>query len=223
MKRRLLLTTSALFLLSACASAPKAVNVTGCLFPETGVEAPGWTCDEPQPGVEFSAVGVAEPSLGSQKFRMAVAKGRALAALARYIGPVRVRFISSVDDETVVEQRAMTGSGNDETVKQALVGSKVLKSLTGPNGHLFVLVGWDGEITQNAGNRIPAGFYSEASYFNSRGSIRDDRIATAVWTVDFFHGEITQNGENQIFNGSLSNRALRQKFFAQSKAVMGAK
>lgn len=140
-------------LLTACSSEPKKeapqqpVAVADCVFPNTNTPAPGWICDEPVPGVEVSAVGISEPSKAGISFMkdMAAADGRGRLAeqmqvqvnkmVKQYLGTTGVGSTETVD--------AAASSTVKTVTSQKLVGSKVYKTRTGPNGRLFALVGLD--------------------------------------------------------------------------------
>jgi len=145
------LTTAALAIsLVACggkdASKPVAV-VHDCVFPDTNVPAPGWVCDEPVPGLDVQAVGIAEKSKAGVSFMKDMAAADARGRLAEQT-KVRVQ-------KMVKKYLGTTGVADTETVDAAasstlktitteeLVGSKVYKTRTGPNGRMFVLLGLD--------------------------------------------------------------------------------
>lgn len=121
--------------------------VADCVFPNTEQAAPGWICDEPQPGLDIQAVGVAEPSKGGMSFTKDMAATDARGRLAEQY-KVKV-------SKMVKKYLGSTGVGDTETVDAAaesaiksvssetLVGTRIYKSRTGPNKRLYVLVGLD--------------------------------------------------------------------------------
>lgn len=143
-----LISASLVIGLSACGG-KKAVKeeVADCVFPDTNVAAPGWICDEPVPGLDVQAVGIAEKSAAGMSFMKDIAAADARGRLAEQ-AKVRVQ-------KMVKKYLGTTGVGDAETVDAAasstlktitnetLVGSKVFKSRTGPNGRLYVLLGLD--------------------------------------------------------------------------------
>ena len=149
----------ALLLLSACGSDDVKEDVPDCVFPDaTSALAPGWICDEPVPGVEVSAVGVAEKSAAGHSFMKNMATTDARVQLAQSM---------KVHVQNMVKQYAeTTGSADSETVDkvntsvtkqitdETLVGTKVYKTRTSPNGALYVLLGMDASMaaaaTENA-------------------------------------------------------------------------
>jgi len=121
--------------------------VADCVFPNTEKAAPGWVCDEPVPGLDVQAVGIAEPSKAGISFMKDMAAADARGRLAEQ---TKVRV-----NKMVKKYLGTTGVADTETVDAAasstlktitteeLVGSKVYKTRTGPNGRLFVLLGLD--------------------------------------------------------------------------------
>lgn len=138
--------------------AVKTAAVPDCVFPNTSTAAPGWVCDEPVPGLDVQAVGIAEQSKAGISFMKDMAAADARGRLAEQT-KIRVQ-------KMVKKYLGTTGVGDSETVDAAasstlktitnetLVGSKVYKSRTGPEGRYFVLLGLDAmaaeKITQNA-------------------------------------------------------------------------
>ena len=127
--------------------AAKPAMVADCVFPNTEKAAPGWVCDEPVPGLDVQAVGIAEPSKAGISFMKDLAAADARGRLAeqtkvrvnkmvkKYLGTTGVADTETVD--------AAASSTLKTITSQDLVGSKVYKSRTGPNGRLFVLLGLD--------------------------------------------------------------------------------
>ncbi|MDX1811311.1 MAG: LPP20 family lipoprotein, partial [Gammaproteobacteria bacterium] len=121
--------------------------VPDCVFPNTNEPAPGWVCDEPVPGLDVQAVGIAEPSKAGISFMKDMAAADARGRLAEQ---TRVRV-----NKMVKKYLGTTGVADTETVDAAasstlktitdeeLVGYKVYKTRTGPKGRLYVLLGLD--------------------------------------------------------------------------------
>ena len=145
--------------LTACGSDEVKPVVADCVFPDApGTAAPGWVCDEPVEGVEVSAVGVAEKSAAGHSFMKNMAATDARVQLAQSM---------KVHVQNMVKQYAeTTGAADSETVDkvntsvtkqitdETLVGTKIFKTRTSPNGTLYVLLGMDpstaSQATQNA-------------------------------------------------------------------------
>ena len=146
-------------LLAACGSDDVKEDVADCVFPDApSAAAPGWICDEPVEGVEVSAVGVAEKSAAGHSFMKNMAATDARVQLAQSM---------KVHVQNMVKQYAeTTGAADSETVDkvntsvtkqitdESLVGTKIFKTRTSPNGALYVLLGMDASIaaaaTENA-------------------------------------------------------------------------
>lgn len=148
------------FFLTACSGSDDVKHAApDCVFPDaTGAIAPGWICDEPVEGIEVSAVGVAEKSAAGHSFMKNMAATDARVQLAQAM---------KVHVQNMVKQYAeTTGAADSETVDkvntsvtkqitdETLVGTKVYKTRTSPNGALYVLLGMDpstaAQATQDA-------------------------------------------------------------------------
>lgn len=143
-------------MLAACSS-DKVVKTAApdCVFPDApSATAPGWICDEPVAGIAVSAVGVAEKSAAGHSFMKNMAATDARVQLAQAM---------QVHVQNMVKQYAeTTGAADSETVDkvntsvtkqitdQSLVGTKIYKTRTSPNGALYVLLGMDPTATVNA-------------------------------------------------------------------------
>jgi len=148
------------FFLTACSGSDDVKQAAqDCVFPDApGDAAPGWICDEPVEGVEVSAVGVAEKSAAGHSFMKNMAATDARVQLAQAM---------KVHVQNMVKQYAeTTGAADSETVDkvntsvtkqitdETLVGTKIYKTRTSPNGALYVLLGMDpstaAQATQDA-------------------------------------------------------------------------
>jgi hypothetical protein len=143
------------FLLTSCGSGDVKPPAPDCVFPDDpSVEAPGWICDEPVEGVEVSAVGVAEKTSAGHSFMKNMAATDARVQLAQAM---------KVHVQNMVKQYAeTTGAADTETVDkvnssvtkqitdETLVGTKIFKTRSSPNGTLYVLLGMDSSITAQA-------------------------------------------------------------------------
>lgn len=146
-------------LLSACGSDEVKEDAPDCVFPDdTSTSAPGWICDQPVEGIAVSAVGVAEKSAAGHSFMKNMAATDARVQLAQSM---------KVHVQNMVKQYAeTTGAADTETVDkvntsvtkqitdESLVGTKIFKTRTSPNGALYVLLGMDASAaaaaTENA-------------------------------------------------------------------------
>ena len=119
-----------------------------CVFPDApSTAAPGWICDEPVEGIDVSAIGVAEKSAAGHSFMKNMAATDARVQLAQAM---------QVHVQNMVKQYAeTTGAADSETVDkvntsvtkqitdETLVGTKIYKTRSSPNGALYVLLGMD--------------------------------------------------------------------------------
>ena len=142
-------------LLSACGSDEVKLDFADCVYPDApSEEAPGWICDQPVEGVEVSAVGVAEKSAAGHSFMKNMAATDARVQLAQAM---------KVHVQNMVKQYAeTTGAADSETVDkvntsvtkqitdETLVGTKIFKTRTSPNGALYVLLGMDTSVVEKA-------------------------------------------------------------------------
>ena len=147
---------------SGCSSEPKKeasqAAVNECVFPGSDQAAPAWVCDAPVEGVAVSAVGIAEPSKAGISFMKDMAAADARGRLAEQL-KVRVekmvkRYLGSTGTTKAEVVDKVASSTTKTITDQTLIGSKVLKSVMGPNGRLYVLVGLDkasvAKITEQA-------------------------------------------------------------------------
>lgn len=142
-------------LLAACGSDDVKEEVADCVFPDApSAAAPGWICDQPVEGVAVSAVGVAEKSAAGHSFMKNMAATDARVQLAQSM---------KVHVQNMVKQYAeTTGAADSETVDkvntsvtkqitdETLVGTKIFKTRTSPNGALYVLLGMDASVAATA-------------------------------------------------------------------------
>ncbi len=139
-------------LLVGCSGTDEIKQATAdCVFPDSPTAAaPGWICDEPVVGIAVSAVGVAEKSAAGHSFMKNMAATDARVQLAQSM---------KVHVQNMVKQYAeTTGAADAETVDRVnssvtkqitdatLVGTKIFKTRTSPNGTLYVLLGMDASI-----------------------------------------------------------------------------
>jgi hypothetical protein len=142
-------------LLTSCGSDEVKEAAADCVFPDApSAAAPGWICDEPVEGIGVSAIGVAEKSAAGHSFMKNMAATDARVQLAQQM---------KVHVQNMVKQYAeTTGAADTETVDkvntsvtkqitdETLVGTKIYKTRTSPNGALYVLLGMDPSATAMA-------------------------------------------------------------------------
>ena len=147
---RVVMTSMVVLGLSACSSNP--AKVADCVFPNTKELAPDWVCTGSAEGIEVSAVGSAEKSATGLDFTKQMAATSARVQLAQ-------RLKIQVSNK-VKQYAGTTGGGDTETVdkvnelvtsqftNETLVGTRVFKTLQGPDGTMYVLVGLDAASVQ---------------------------------------------------------------------------
>ena len=142
-------------LLASCGSDEVKQDVPDCVFPDAPTApAPGWVCDEPVAGIAVSSVGSATKSAAGHSFMKNMAATDARVQLAQSM---------QVHVQNMVKQYAeTTGAADSETVDkvntsvtkqitdESLVGTKIYKTRTSPNGTLYVLLGMDESMTATA-------------------------------------------------------------------------
>ena len=149
------LSAFALIGLTACGSAPtKVAAAPECTFPNSVPKeaAPGWICDEPVPGIAVSAVGSAQKSQAGIAFMKQMATADARVQLAQTVRIQIANMIKQYAETTGAAGQETVDQVNSSVTKQitneSLVGTRILKSTTGPDGALYVLVGLDEESVQ---------------------------------------------------------------------------
>jgi len=145
-------------LMTGC-SEKKKEEVADCVFPDApGSAAPGWVCDEPVSNLDVSAVGSATKSGAGHDFMKTMASTAARVQLAQQM-KVQVRNMikqyvettGAADTETV--DKVMT-SVTKQITNETLVGTKIYKTRTSPNGNLYVLVGMDSASVEQATKKV---------------------------------------------------------------------
>lgn len=141
----------------ACGSAavkPDVQSVADCVFPNSEKAAPGWICDEPQPGLDIQAIGVAESSKAGLSFMKDMAAADARGRLADQFKVKVSKMVKKYLGSTGVGDSETVDAAAESTMKsissETLVGTKIYKSRTGPNGRFFVLVGLDGNSAEKS-------------------------------------------------------------------------
>ncbi len=143
----LLISVVALGVVACSSTPPKAEKVAECVFPGSDRAAPLWVCDAPVEGMTVGAVGSAPKSDAGIAFMKQMAATEARVQLAQNM---------KVQVQNMIKQYAeTTGAANAETVDrvntsvtkqitdQTLQGTKIFRSIAGPDGTMYVLVGLD--------------------------------------------------------------------------------
>lgn len=152
------------FLLSACVSNPNQGNqsspvvmpqsVAECTFPDMpNVAAPNWVCSFPVAGVASSAVGSAEKTDAGTNFQKQMATANARVELAQTMKVEVANMIKQYTETTGAASQETVDKVNSSVSKfltsETLIGSKVFRNRTSPNGVMYVLVGFDEANRQN--------------------------------------------------------------------------
>ena len=149
---RWLLVAAMVASLAACGTAKKEEKVVECKFDNSNTPAPGWICDEPVAGIAVSAVGRAEKTAAGVAFQRQMAATDARVQLAQAMRvqvqnmiKQYVETTGAADSETVDK---VNTSVSKQITNEMLTGTKILKSTTGPDGTVYMLVGLDPESAQ---------------------------------------------------------------------------
>lgn len=165
----ILLFSSRLAFSSEPAPVPQSFD-SGCTFPGTNVPAPAWVCDEPVEGWEVTAPGSAEKSAAGYAFQKQMATTAARVALVQqtraYVANMVKQYVSATGTGAAETVDAVNMSVTRQISEGTLVGSKVIKSVVGPDGRLWVLVGIDRAFVESLAKQAVA------------TSLRNDR---AIW------------------------------------------
>jgi len=138
---------SAVVAVAGCGSAPTKVEVAECVFPNSDKRAPGWVCDQPVEGMTVTAVGSAGKSDAGISFMKQMAATDARVQLAQNMRVQVQNMIKQYVETTGAASKETVDRVNTSVTKQitdqSLQGTKIVKSITGPDGTLYVLVGLD--------------------------------------------------------------------------------
>ncbi|MFW2371919.1 MAG: LPP20 family lipoprotein [Gammaproteobacteria bacterium] len=169
----------------------KKEQVADCVFPDgPGTAAPGWICDEPVEGVEISAVGSADKSRAGHDFMKQMAATSARVQLAQRMKVTVQNMIKqyvettgAADDETV--DKALT-SVTKQITNETLVGTRIYRTRTSPNGTLYVLLGMDEDsVSQAAENAIKTSMKNERALWQQfKAQKGQDELAAEIAKMD---------------------------------------
>lgn len=147
-KLNLLLISAIALGITACSSSPaKPEKVADCVFPNTREAAPGWVCDEPVEGMPVAAVGSATKSDAGHEFMKQMAVTAARVQLAQNMRVQVQNMVKQYVETTSAASKETVDRVNTSVTKQitdqSLQGTKIVKSITAPDGTLYLLVGLD--------------------------------------------------------------------------------
>lgn len=132
---------------TGCSSAPTKEKVAECVFPNSRESAPGWICDQPVEGITVAAMGSATKSDAGLAFMKQMAATAARVQIAQHMKVQVQNMIKQYVETTGAASKETVDRVNTSVTKQitdqTLQGTKILRSITGPDGTLYVLVGLD--------------------------------------------------------------------------------
>ena len=133
--------------IAGCGSTPTKIAVADCVFPNSDKAAPGWVCDEPVEGMQVTAVGSAAKSDAGVGFMKQMAATEARVQLAQNMRVQVQNMIKQYVETTGAASKETVDRVNTSVTKQitdqSLQGTRIVKSTTGPDGTMYVLVGLD--------------------------------------------------------------------------------
>jgi len=130
-----------------------------CVFPDApAAVAPAWVCDGPVEGISVSAVGVAEKSAAGHSFMKNMAATDARVQMAQSLKVHVQNMVKQFAETTGAADAETVDKVNTSVTKQitdeSLIGTKIVKTRTSPNGALYVLMVMDPSVaamaTENA-------------------------------------------------------------------------
>lgn len=132
---------------AACSSAPTKDMMADCVFPNSKEAAPGWICDQPVEGIPVAAMGSAAKSDAGFSFMKQMAATDARVQLAQNMKVQVQNMIKQYVETTGAASKETVDRVNTSVTKQitdqSLKSTKIVKSITGPDGTVYVLVGLD--------------------------------------------------------------------------------
>jgi hypothetical protein len=141
----MLLTSVIALGVAACSSAPaKVEKMAECVFPGSDKEAPLWVCDAPVEGMTVGAVGSAAKSDAGIAFMKQMAATEARVQLAQNMKVQVQNMIKQYAETTGAASGPIAEHlGHQAITDQTLQGTKIFRSIVGPDGTMYVLVGLD--------------------------------------------------------------------------------
>ncbi|MDP2787453.1 MAG: LPP20 family lipoprotein [Pseudomonadota bacterium] len=138
---------------------PESKAVVECVFPDAPNQAaPLWICDAPVEGVAVSAVGSHEKSAAGPSFMKDQAAAAARVNLAQQMKVHVTNMIKQYVETTGAAASETVDKVNTSVSKlitaETIVGSRVFRSTTSPNGSVYVLVGLDPSVTKEATEKV---------------------------------------------------------------------
>lgn len=132
-----------------------------CLFPKSRKRAPDWVCNAQADNLAVAAVGSFYKSGAGIEFMQQMAAADARVQLARKLRePVQKKLADSEDaaDRNDAERESALLS---KITDEQLQGTRILKSVYGPRGTLYVLIGFDEAGAQKLQESIAADYMKQ--------------------------------------------------------------
>jgi hypothetical protein len=158
-KRIVLMSSLLAIALSGClgggGNSAKLEKMKECVFPDSPKqEAPLWVCDAPVEGVAVSAVGMHDKSAAGPAFMKEQAAASARVALAQQmkvtVGNMVKQYVETTGAASSETVDRVNTSVSKLITSETITGSRVFRSVTSPNGAIYVLVGLDPTVTKEA-------------------------------------------------------------------------
>ena len=134
----------------------KATKAKKCLFPKSRKSAPDWVCDAKDQGLAVTAVGTFHKSGAGLEFMQQMAAADARVNLAKKLrAPLQKKIAES--ERGAARDSALISKITDEQLQ----GTKVIKSVYGPKGMLYVLIGLDEAGAQKLQEAVTADYLAQ--------------------------------------------------------------
>jgi LPP20 lipoprotein len=127
-----------------------------CLFPKSKKRAPDWVCNINEDNLSVTAVGSFARSEAGIAFMEQMAAADARVHLADKLRLSVQQKIAGSDGASVNDSDLISKISSEQ-----LQGTKVLKSVYGPRGKLYVLMGFDEEGAQKLQEAIAADYLAQ--------------------------------------------------------------
>lgn len=134
----------------------KVASLKKCLFPKSKRRAPAWICDAEADNLAMTAVGSFARSGAGTAFVEQMAAADARAKLANKLS-LSVQKDAAEREGVELNDNALIGKITNEELR----GTRVLKSVYGPRGRLYVLMGFDAVEAQKLQDAVTADYQAQ--------------------------------------------------------------
>lgn len=134
----------------------KVASLKKCLFPKSKRRAPAWICDTGSDNLAMTAIGSFAKSGAGTAFVEQMAAADARAKLANKLS-LSVQKDAAERDGAELNDNALIGKITNEQLR----GTRVLKSVYGPRGRLYVLMGFDEVEAQKLQDAVAADYQAQ--------------------------------------------------------------